>query len=303
VEESISKELLETTSHSGFLFQIGVRKEIERTSKEHKWRVSAEEHHWSHPKTGSTGFIDLIAEHEEFIFSLIIECKRVRAQKKKDKATKTEIHQVPSWIFPAPLGYSSTQGRISGFVARRGYQPLAGEARQIEPNLRGWEDDISFAPHTLESSYCLFDTQVETNPTIERACDTLLPSVEAAGSEWLTFRDVVRSESRLFMPVIVTNATLYTCVFDPETISMADGTLPGGDFQEVPFVRFRKGLAMGQSKLGYASNFKHANQQQQRTVLIVNSKSLASTLGVLFMENAGHYALNGALENLSRQAR
>ena len=95
-----------------------------------------------------------------------------------------------------------------------------------------------------ESSYCLFETQDEKNPTIERIADTLLPSVEAVAKQWFTFRHVSIGTRRLFLPVIVTNATLYTCTFDAEKVSMADGGLSHGDFQEVPVVRFRKGLAI-----------------------------------------------------------
>ena len=49
------------------------------------------------------------------------------------------------------------------------------------PDLWGWADAIAFNPPAPESSYCLFETQDEKNPTIERIADTLLPSVEAVG--------------------------------------------------------------------------------------------------------------------------
>jgi hypothetical protein len=44
---------------------------------------------------GKSGFIDLLAEHKSYIFSLVIECKRVRS---KDR----NAAQGPSWIFLAP---------------------------------------------------------------------------------------------------------------------------------------------------------------------------------------------------------
>ena len=42
------------------------------------------------------------------------------------------------------------------------------------------------------------------------------PRSEAVGKQWFTFRHVSIGTRRLFLPVIVTNATLYTCTFDAE---------------------------------------------------------------------------------------
>jgi hypothetical protein len=121
---------------------------------------------------------------------------------------------------------------------------------------------------------------------------------QAVGKQWFTFRHVSIGTRRLFLPVIVTNATLYTCTFDAEKVSMADGGLSHGDFQEVPVVRFRKGLAMGQIGSGNASDFADAYRQQQRTLLIVNSSSLASTLKQLELREEGERSLWNAYERL-----
>ena len=80
MDEALSKELLKTANQSGFPFQIGVRNEIERTISEHGWDIVAEEHPWTHLIGGKSGFIDLLAEHKPYIFSLVIECKRVRSK-------------------------------------------------------------------------------------------------------------------------------------------------------------------------------------------------------------------------------
>ena len=70
-------ELLKLTNTFGFVFQIGVLHEIERTVQKHGWAMEVEEHHWRHPETGQSGFIDLVTRHSrEVVFRMVIECKR-----------------------------------------------------------------------------------------------------------------------------------------------------------------------------------------------------------------------------------
>lgn len=265
--ETAEERLLKLLHHSGFPFQIGVRKEIERTASEHGWRVSAEEHHWIHPVSGKSGFIDLIVEHQQCWLSLVIECKRMRARDQHEKG--------PGWIFLTPEGYTTTHTRLSGYRADKIRDDLA--ERKVNHDRLSWTDDVDFQPSTTEASYCVFESQDEKNPMLERIADSLLPSVESVGSNWLAHSNAANRESRIFVPVIVTNAVLYTCVFDPALINMADGILPAGKFQQVPFVRFRKSLT--QPPAGFeVRDFKHSNRLQQRTMLVINSAELSATL-------------------------
>jgi hypothetical protein len=219
--EDADKKLLELVHQSGFPFQIGVRKEIERTAGEHGWSVSAEEYHWIHPTSGKSGFIDLIAEHSQLYYSLVLECKRVRA---KDRSAKG-----PSWIFLTPRDYTTSENRLSGYKADKIRDDVA--ERKLNHDKAYWTDTEKFSPGTIESAYCVFETQDEKSPMLERIADTLLPSVEAAATDWFSHSWVSNGESRVFIPVIVTNATLYTCSFDAGDISMVDGNLPDGEFQ------------------------------------------------------------------------
>ena len=240
-----------------------------------------------------SGFIDLIAEHEALVFSLVIECKRVRP---KDR---NSAHGA-SWVFLTPREYTAPQTRLSAFVTQKLHSSVQdGPSRETPLNKWGWADTIEFEPQSMESSYCLFQSQDEKNPSIERIADTLLPSIEAAGMQWLTFRDVSANDSRLFLPVIVTNATLYTCTFDADRVSMVDGGLPDGDCQEVPCVRFRKGLAMGPAKKGSARSFTDVNRQQQRTLLVVNAASLANIIKELSLTTFGNGSFGKALQSLN----
>jgi len=120
-------------------------------------------------------------------------------------------------FFLPPRDYTATQSRLSGFMTHKLHEPRRTDVPATpRPDPWGWADAIAFNPPAPESSYCLFETQDEKNPTIERIADTLLPSVEAVGKQWFTFRHVSIGTRRLFLPVIVTNATLYTCTFDAE---------------------------------------------------------------------------------------
>jgi hypothetical protein len=302
VEDDIDKKLLEVIHQSGFPFQIGVRKEIERTFSEHGWTIPAEEHHWTHPTNGKSGFIDLIAEHANYFFTLVIECKRVKATEckrvKKDANSKDKTPPLgPSWIFLTARDYADTQHRLSGFLTNRYRDPERSDA---SGDAYGWADVIDFDPPTLESPYCHFDGQDEKNPSIDRIADTLLPSVEAAASERLTHTDGYNGENRVFVPVIVTNATLYTCSFDAADVSMTDGNLSKSDFQEVPFIRYRKGLVQSRATDIRSRNFKDSNRQQQRSLLIVNAASLASTLKQLNFRQDRVHSLMDKFQRLPR---
>ena len=149
--------------------------------------------------------------------------------------------------------------------------------RKLNHDKACWNDDVEFWPATIEAAYCIFELQDEKSPMLEKIADSLLPSVEAAGTDWLSHTWAGNGESSVFIPVIVTNATLYTLTFDASCVSMVDGTLPSGEFQTVPFIRFRKGLS--QTEAGEnVRNFSDANRQQQKTMLIVNAAELSGML-------------------------
>ena len=76
--EAIDKRLLDTVNSSGFPFQVGLRYEIERTLSDHEWKVDLGEHRWSHGELRESGYIDLVISHSRYIFTILIECKRMR---------------------------------------------------------------------------------------------------------------------------------------------------------------------------------------------------------------------------------
>jgi hypothetical protein len=79
-------------------------------------------------------------------------------------------------------------------------------------------------------------------------------------------------------PAIVTNAELAICRFEPDQVSLADGTLQNPDeISKVPFIRFRKSLGTDFPS-GAFNDLAAATRARQRTVFIVNSASLSEFL-------------------------
>lgn len=261
-------ELLKLLNASGFPFQIGVRREVERTTSSHGWTVESEEHHWRHPESKETGFIDLVFRHQQYIFTILVECKRFKED--------------GSLLFLMPREYTGENRRISALCTN--------QKREQEKPYLGW-CDFEFEPISPESSYCVFHSQDEKCPMLERIAGTLLPAAEAAGFEELARKagdKTSRDEWRLVIPLIVTNAKLVTGSFDAEQVSMTAGCLAEGtcEFKPVPFVRFRKSLAThfpggGGMRYGYQTPLQRAGLAKQRTVLVVHAPSLAETLKLL----------------------
>ncbi len=83
-----------------------------------------------------------------------------------------------------------------------------------------------------------------------------------------------------YIPVILTTATLYTCIFDPNSVDMATGQLPADQkLDSVNLVRFRKDLA---TQLKYEKpqlrTVKDANIENERTVIVVRAPAFITFL-------------------------
>jgi hypothetical protein len=281
-----SNDLLRLLNGSGFPFQIGVRKEIERTASEHGWVVDAEEHHWHHPATNSTGFIDLVISHCQYIYTILIECKRVKEDGK--------------WLFLTPSDYTGEKHRITVLCSNM--------SDSEDQAFFGWSD-FDFNPVSPEAAYCVYHNQDERNPLLERVADDVLPAAEAVAVEEMKLKlaeGAAFGDWRLFLPMIVTNATLYTGTFDAEKVSMANGRIDEGicKFTSVPFIRFRKSLATHfPRKDTYHSNrspLARASLLKERTILVVNSAALAESLKILTTAGPRDREFGIKLHNLNR---
>ena len=219
---ALDEQLLKIVNASGFPLQIGLRRTINQSKIDHGWSVDVEEHHWRHPRSGAEGYIDLVIEHESLFLRLIVECKRPTDAK---------------WIFLTPKGSRPSSQVLSAFAATKG-----GGGR----DLTGW-CDLAIEPASPESAFCVLQGQSDRDrPMLERITDSLLPSVEALAFEELAIPGYYCGGLKhIYVPLVVTTATLYTVSFDPAAVDLEVGQLPvsSANFTPVPFARFRKALA------------------------------------------------------------
>ena len=265
-----NKEPLDVVNSTGFLFQYRVAHEIESTRDHHGWTVAGQEHRWQNNELKKEGFIDIVVQEEQFGMRIAIECK-----KRRDK----------SWIFLIP------NTDIRAVTRTRVHWTFLVHERET---LTGW-DDFHLLPKTVESSICVMqgdDDKNRSRAMLEQLADPVLASVEALADEEL---QIVSSDfgavRSLYMPVIVTNCELQTCSFNPYDIDLDTGEIDKArvEFLSVPFIRFRKNLSTKSKSLNTPRDLQQANQENERTIFIVNAAHLTDFLSKCRFSNPGDY--------------
>lgn len=254
--------LREQVDRSGFPLQIGLAEKIR--SSLHEWRVIGEEYYWSDRDSGDGGFIDIVLEKSADIrlhrpkMRMAIECKKLKEVK---------------WIFLIRdlTEIDKSQVRLLKTFREPPSSPL--------PSLRIPEWSNGNASHpSFESAFCVVPSGRQT---LEQLCGDLLPSIECLAQQALQVDPLQGGQAEIvvYVPVIVTNARLVTCVFHPEEVDLKRGELQEkkGKFQEVPYVRFRKTLSTTLPAPS-ASGLANVNEANQRTVFVVRSTEIISFL-------------------------
>jgi hypothetical protein len=173
-----------------------VRKRIEVSSEEHQGRVIAQEHKWENPEASLDGYIDLLIKHRIQPCTVVVECKRATGR---------------NWIFLTPEGCRNFSKKVSTFAVF---------SVRESTNHSGWYKDLVLEADSPESAFCIVQGQDERNtPMLERIADTLLPSTEGVGLEYLSINQSKQIQTYHFIfPMVVTNAALFTCSFDAGAI-------------------------------------------------------------------------------------
>jgi hypothetical protein len=245
--------LLKILNSSGFPFQLRVEAEIANLRQGPGWQMLVREHHWRHPVTLEDGYIDLIAGYGRV--RAIIECKKAADS---------------IWVFLVP---KETQREVHG--ARFFCTEHAPDA----PDISLWAD-LMATPQSEEAQFCTVRGQDEKEPMLERIADGLLQSLEAVAFEEMTLAGSTKLTRGFFVPIVVTAAKLNVARFDPSTTDIATGKLPDAEFAEVPYIRFRKGLARvlapptGRSSIDLGG----ANREKERTIFVVTASHLQAFL-------------------------
>lgn len=212
----VEQELAKLVNRSGFLFQLAAEEFVRRGALAHGWDVVAREYPWSTADHGRSGFIDFIAEKD--LLRCVFECKRT---------------QGGEWIFLVP------EESVGQTLHLRTLWSAVGKTGQS-----GWGwDDLGFNPASLCAEFCIVrGASDEDRPMLERIAGDLVRASESLATEEL---GMVQREPGVwgYVPVLLTNATLYACRVDPSKVNLQKGTLPdSATFEEVPFIRFRKSL-------------------------------------------------------------
>ncbi|GAB57348.1 hypothetical protein [Rheinheimera nanhaiensis] len=241
---------------SGFPLQIAIKNRVNDTYNKHGWRTRYTEHSWRNRTTGESGFIDLVLASQNGTQFLVVECKRV-----KDT----------SWIFLVEGQDKKTRRHTKCFVLNKS----GVDMKRFE-----WLD-LTLEPSTPQSQFCVVPgTDNRSQSLIERASAELVSATEALALEdnSLTLND--RDDLKIYFNVIVTTAKLQVCRFDPAAISLVDGTIADAEFEEVPYVRFRKQLnPVYEIPEVYAvAGSIDVARVKENTVFVVNSEYISNFL-------------------------
>ena len=125
-----------------------------------------------------------------------------------------------------------------------------------------------------EANYCVVPKGGPIR-TLESICSKLL----ADSRQILDAPDLAhQAEFEVMVPVIVTNAKLFTCNFVPQQEHLKDGCLDvsEGNFRETQFVRFRKSLVSYRSRTltAEALPIREWKEDRERTVFVVQAQHL-----------------------------
>lgn len=244
---------------AGFLFQIRVGYEIERLYRDnysHCPGVLHQEHRVKIADTGEEVFIDFVLKKNQVIY--VVECKRF---------TKGR------WLFLSPDNKRQAL-----------YSRLLWSSHGT-PNLIGW-DEFILRPATPQAAFCVTDRNDQNRDArlLETIAGHLAKATEALAAEyvWLDKGKTVSREDFVYVPLIITNASLATCYFDPAAVDLDEGELPSGsgEFEPCSMVKFRKSLSTSfplndpTSELHSISGTAYPSfkfgPEDERTVLIMN---------------------------------
>jgi len=254
---------------SGFPLQIRVG---QVANSVRFWRVYGEEIPWRSALTGSEGYIDLVLNNSRHhVLSMIVECKRV-------------IDTVWVFLIPDPKPDKESRARLW----------LSNFSNSNWVNFEWY--DFHPEPESFESKYCAIPGQEKGRRNlIENVASELTDAVEAFACQRRDFHEHRKLKNdkdfpnkgdprfdnyfQIYVPVIVTTAQLQVAFFDPEAVSLCDGSLPDNAvFAEAPYVRFRKSLTTRATPTSNMILQTAANQEAERTIYVVNTEKLEDFL-------------------------
>jgi hypothetical protein len=239
---------------SGFVLQLGVESQLVESRSRHNFEVVSREHPWRDERSDVPGFIDLVLRSSSVVW--VMECKRVREAE---------------WCFLCPTEASETK------TVRCLWS--AGTGTNVRVTASGW-DDLPHLPMSLESAFCVVrGTGEQDSPMIERIGGLVCRATDAlAAEEYKLIAPRSVDFLRIYMPVIVTTATINVCRVEPKTIALTDGSVKDPSFLVVPMIRFRKAFDVEYPPGATADDLSSAAKARERTILVINAEHFVETL-------------------------
>lgn len=265
-----------TVNRDGYAPQVAIARMVDKETDAHGWRVTSEEHAWE--SYNESGFIDIVLEHKSNLAVLILECKRLTASE---------------WIFTNTDGES--EPRRHARVLRWDwdvtndktmYDVSAREHRSIRSR---WVDE-ALEPPSPEANFCSSVHDGVKGIDLNSIASELVASCEALVQEEADYLPRLRgSFSRLYLPLIVTTASIKICAFDPHAVSLDDGQLPKGTtFADHSFVRFTKQLSTRDKATRLSVKLSDVARAKERTIIVVNAIYLNTFLRAFSPDSFPH---------------
>lgn len=250
-------DAIKIANDSGFPLQIAIGHQVADSKDTHGWTVRHSEHAWTNRFDQQSGFIDLVLQDRYKTTYLVLECKRVRQA---------------AWLFMHPNGTAQPRRHAKCWVTHY--------AKGKMPHY-GW-CDVPIDPVSPEAMFCAIRGQSVNDRTtlLERVGGELVSATEALAEEERDFRPPTYPTARFYFNVIVTTADLKVAKFNPQDVSLADGTFGHAEIESVPFVRLRKQLSMRPVRLtpeDFQNNTQTADSKEN-TVFVLRADSLLKFL-------------------------
>lgn len=254
MSESIdAQKLAEAINRSGFPLQLGLKMLADTCPG---WRASLTEHPWHDPISGSDKFIDLVLRTVSGdLINLVVECKRARSTQ---------------WLFireSVQSGHSNN--RLSVRVRLNG---IASEGIFIND----WMD-VQFVPGSAEANFCVVRAQ-DARELLEKTASEIVRATAALADQEVALQSVQRPIRKIYVPVIVSNATMYICDADWQKINLETGEVDFSAIEPVDFVRFRKSFGVPDLRDKAGEDIGEVTERSAHSVIVVQAAAFLDFL-------------------------
>jgi hypothetical protein len=260
-------DAIEASNRSGYPLQAALIEAADEAENVTRWHVLRREHPWDDSASKEKRFLDiLLSSHaddetsgDRYQRRMVVECKRING----------------SWVFQVPFRDAAQAAEV---------RVLHRFLTQAQPS--GFQTLIS-GPPAFASEFCSLSTLTEKGFGPDgRTIEVWASELVRAGQFLLTqeARDVGAPPppvvGALYIPVIVTTATLSVLIFDPKTVDLETGFVDREKARSEPvdWVRFSKDLGLERAGFGTLKPFSSPEDRHRQDVWIVRAASFVEFL-------------------------